>query len=85
MSLSLIHIWPLILVVGIITFAYSTILGWSYYGERCCEYLFGAKGMLPYKLAFILVIVIGPVLSLCLLYTSWNRSRKPNHTSCWSL
>lgn len=63
---------PLILVVGIITFAYSTILGWSYYGERCCEYLFGAKGMLPYKLAFILVIVIGPVLSLDLAWTVAN-------------
>ena len=63
---------PLILVVGIITFAYSTILGWSYYGERCCEYLFGRKGMLPYKLLFILVIVIGPVLSLDLVWTIAN-------------
>ncbi|MFR3787708.1 MAG: alanine/glycine:cation symporter family protein [Agathobaculum desmolans] len=63
---------PLILVVGIITFAYSTILGWSYYGERCCEYLFGAKGMLPYKLVFIAVIAIGPVLSLDLAWTVAN-------------
>lgn len=63
---------PLILVVGIITFAYSTILGWSYYGERCCEYLFGAKGILPYKLVFIAVIAIGPVLSLDLAWTVAN-------------
>ena len=63
---------PLILVVGIITFAYSTILGWSYYGERCCEYLFGKKGMLPYKILFIAVIVIGPVLSLDLVWTIAN-------------
>ena len=63
---------PMILVVGIITFAYSTILGWSYYGERCCEYLFGKKGMLPYKILFIAVIVIGPVLSLDLIWTIAN-------------
>ena len=63
---------PLILVIGIITFAYSTILGWSYYGERCCEYLFGKKGMLPYKILFIAVIVIGPVLSLDLVWTIAN-------------
>ena len=65
-------IGPVILVVGIITFAYSTILGWSYYGERCCEYLFGRKGMLPYKLIFIAVIVIGPVISLDLAWTIAN-------------
>ncbi|MGI6182462.1 MAG: alanine/glycine:cation symporter family protein, partial [Agathobaculum sp.] len=63
---------PLILVVGIITFAYSTILGWSYYGERCCEYLCGPKGILPYKLVFIAVIAIGPVLSLDLAWTVAN-------------
>ncbi|MBW4846408.1 MAG: alanine:cation symporter family protein [Lachnospiraceae bacterium] len=60
---------PVILVVGIITFAYSTILGWSYYGERCCEYLFGAKGMLPYKIIFVSIVVVGPVLSLDLVWT----------------
>lgn len=42
---------PIILVIGIICFAYSTILGWSYYGERCAEYLFGKKALLPYKAA----------------------------------
>lgn len=60
---------PAILVIGIITFAYSTILGWSYYGERCCEYLFGAKGMLPYKIIFVTIVVVGPVLSLDLVWT----------------
>ncbi|MBE7719840.1 alanine/glycine:cation symporter family protein [Lacrimispora indolis] len=60
---------PVILVIGIITFAYSTILGWSYYGERCCEYLFGARGMLPYKVIFVAIVVVGPVLSLDLVWT----------------
>ena len=40
---------PIILVVGIITFAWSTILGWSYYGERCAQYLWGKKSLLPYQ------------------------------------
>ncbi|MEG1721224.1 MAG: alanine/glycine:cation symporter family protein [Pseudoflavonifractor sp.] len=61
-------IGPIILVVGIITFAYSTILGWSYYGERCAEYLLGRHAVLPYKLIFIAVVVIGPVLSLDLVW-----------------
>ncbi|WP_283673240.1 alanine/glycine:cation symporter family protein [Butyricicoccus sp. Marseille-Q5471] len=60
---------PLILVIGIITFAYSTILGWSYYGERCAEYLFGKKAILPYKVIFIAIVVVGPVLALDLVWT----------------
>lgn len=58
-----------ILVIGIITFAYSTILGWSYYGERACEYLFGRKSILPYKIIFTAIVVLGPVLSLDLVWT----------------
>ena len=42
-------IGPLILVVGIISFAFSTILGWAYYGERCVEYFAGKKGLIPYR------------------------------------
>lgn len=60
---------PIILVVGIICFAYSTILGWSYYGERCAEYLLGRKAIIPYKLLFIAVVVVGPILALDLV---WN-------------
>ena len=60
---------PIILVVGIITFAWSTILGWSYYGERCAQYLWGKKALLPYKLIFVAVVVVGPVLALDLVWT----------------
>ena len=45
-------------------FAYSTILGWSLYGSRCVEYLFGLKGSKIYQLFFILIIVVGCVSSL---------------------
>ena len=57
-----------ILVVGIVSFAYSTILGWSYYGERCIEYLFGTKLMVPYRLLFLFVILVGPVITLNLVW-----------------
>ena len=60
---------PVILVVGIITFAWSTILGWSYYGERCAQYLWGKKALLPYKLVFVAIVVVGPVLALDLVWT----------------
>lgn len=60
---------PVILVVGIITFAWSTILGWSYYGERCAQYLWGKKAILPYKIIFVAVVVVGPVLALDLVWT----------------
>lgn len=57
-------IGPLILVVGIISFAFSTILGWAYYGERCVEYFAGKKGLIPYRELYIAVAVIAPVVAL---------------------
>ena len=57
-------IGPLILVVGIISFAFSTILGWTYYGERCVEYFAGKKGLIPYRVLYIAVAVIAPVVAL---------------------
>lgn len=62
-----------ILVIGIAAFAYSTILGWSYYGERCVEYLFGRGGMIPYKL--ILYLFFSSVLlSSSTLFGQWLTS-----------
>ena len=58
-----------ILVVGIITFAYSTILGWSYYGERALEYLFGKKALLPYRIAWIAVLITAPLIQLNLVWS----------------
>lgn len=59
---------PFILVIGIITFAYSTILGWAYYGERCVEYFSGKKGLIPYRVLYIAVALIAPVLALDLVW-----------------
>ena len=59
---------PFILVVGIITFAYSTILGWAYYGERCVEYFAGKFGLIPYRVLYIAIALIAPVLALALVW-----------------
>ena len=59
---------PFILVVGIITFAYSTILGWAYYGERCVEYFSGKKGLIPYRALYVIIALIAPVLALDLVW-----------------
>ena len=50
--------------VAVTLFAYSTLISWSYYGERCVNYIFGRKGILPYKLIFCVMAVIGAVWEL---------------------
>lgn len=62
------YLGPVILVVGIISFAYSTILGWAYYGERCVEYFAGKAGLIPYRALYIVVAAIAPVLALDLVW-----------------
>ena len=63
------YLGPLILVLGIVLFAFSTVLGWSYYGERCMEYFAGKKSLIPYRIAYILTAAIAPVISLDLVWT----------------
>lgn len=55
---------PVILVAGIISFAFSTIIGWYYYGERCIEYLGGKKAISVYRIFYVAVAVIAPIISL---------------------
>ena len=62
------YVGPFILVVGIITFAFSTILGWSYYGERCVEYFAGKRVLIGYKILYLLVAIIAPIVSLNLVW-----------------
>ena len=58
-----------ILTFGIITFSFSTILGWSYYGERAMEYLAGKKSIVFYRILYILLVFAGSTMSLALV---WN-------------
>ncbi len=57
-----------LLAIGLLLFATSTILGWSLYGTRCIEYLFGHKAVKPYQLLFVIVIVLGAVADLTLVW-----------------
>ena len=54
----------LLLMVCLSLFAFTTILGWNYYGERCCEFLFGVKSIMPYRLIFVLMVGLGAFLQL---------------------
>lgn len=58
------NLGSLLLMIGLSLFAFTTILGWNYYGERCIEYLLGVKAILPYRLIFIVLIACGPFLKL---------------------
>lgn len=57
-------IGPIILTLGILTFAYSTVLGWAYYGERCMEYFAGKKALIPYRVLYVLIAAIAPIVAL---------------------
>ena len=50
------------IAVAILLFAYSTVLGWSHYGTTACQYLFGEKSVLPYRILFVLVVLAGSVM-----------------------
>lgn len=54
----------LLLMVCLSLFAFTTILGWNYYGERCCEFLFGVKSITLYRILFIIMIGLGAFLQL---------------------
>jgi AGCS family alanine or glycine:cation symporter len=55
---------PIVLTTGLLTFVFSTILGWSYYGEKAAEYLFGSRVITPYRVIWVVAVMIGSVLSL---------------------
>ena len=62
MAFEKVHIFGrYILAVGLVTFAFSTILGWAYYGERAFEYLFGKKPMILFRIVYSVVIFVGSV------------------------
>jgi AGCS family alanine or glycine:cation symporter len=54
-------IGPVFLLFGLMTFVFSTILGWSYYGEKAVEYLFGQGAVKPYRICWVLAVLVGAV------------------------
>lgn len=58
-----------IVAIGLILFAYSTILGWSYYGEKSIEYLLGERSVMPYRVLFVVFVGVGAILKLDLVWS----------------
>lgn len=59
---------PMMVSIGLMFFAFTTILGWNYYGERCVVFLFGTKAVMPYKLIFIGLVASGAFLHLDMIW-----------------
>ena len=63
------YLGPLVLTVGLLTFVFSTILGWEYYGEKAAEYLFGPKIVYLYRILWVLAVFLGSVAALNLVWS----------------
>jgi len=55
--------FPIVLSISVVLFAYSTMISWSYYGERCWTYMFGESSTMAYRIIFIIFIVLGSITS----------------------
>ena len=55
--------------MGLITFAFTTILGWCYYGEMAVEYLKGKRWTIVYRIVYIIVVLLGSIINLIVV---WN-------------
>lgn len=65
------HTGSVIVAISTALFAYSTLIGWNYYGEKAVEYLFGEKSIKPYRVVFTVAVMIGATVSLAFV---WNFS-----------
>jgi AGCS family alanine or glycine:cation symporter len=57
-----------VVTLGLCLFAFTTMIGWSFYGERCVVFLFGARAILPFRIIWVLVIPVGTVVELNLVW-----------------
>ena len=57
-----------VVAIALAVFAFTTLLGWSFYGERCVEFLFGVKAIVPYRIAWVLAIPVGATVNLGLIW-----------------
>ena len=62
------HIGQYLVSIGLLFFAFTTILGWNYYGERCTEYLFGVKAIKPYRIVYLVLVASGAFLHLDMIW-----------------
>ena len=57
------NIGGVVVSLGLVFFAYSTVLGWSYYGEKSIEFLFGIKAIIPYRVLYCVMIFVGAIIT----------------------
>jgi AGCS family alanine or glycine:cation symporter len=62
------HLGKIVLTFGLVTFAFSTILGWSYYGEKGAEYLFGPSVIIPYRIMYTITVFMGCTIPLNMVW-----------------
>ncbi|MDP6126279.1 MAG: alanine:cation symporter family protein, partial [Candidatus Latescibacteria bacterium] len=65
----------MIVSLGVVLFAFSTLVSWSYYGDRSISYLFGLRAVMPYRMIYVILIVVGAIIKLDLV---WNLSDVAN-------
>jgi AGCS family alanine or glycine:cation symporter len=63
-------IGPVVLTIGLLTFVFSTILGWAYYGEKACEYLFGTRSIVVYRVLWVMAVMAGSVAPLPVVWSA---------------
>jgi AGCS family alanine or glycine:cation symporter len=61
---------PLVLTIGLLTFVFSTLVGWAYYGEKACEYLFGERAIRPYRWLWVAAVYVGAALPLPVVWAA---------------
>jgi len=80
---------PIVLTVSLLTFVIATILGWSYYGEKACEYLWGSKTIGAYRILWVIAVMVGSVLTLPIVWSLADIANAfmaiPNLISLWAL
>ncbi|GHT98881.1 transporter [Alphaproteobacteria bacterium] len=68
LGLGTVELGKYIVGIGILFFAFTTIIGWNYYGEKCIQYLWGTKAIAPYRVIFLFFVLIGPFFKIDIIF-----------------
>jgi AGCS family alanine or glycine:cation symporter len=68
-GLGMVELGKYVVGIGIILFAFTTIIGWNYYGEKCIQYVFGDKSIIIFKVLYIMFVAMGPFLKITTIFT----------------
>ena len=77
------------IAIVLAVFAFTTVLGWSFYCEKCLEYLFGVKAIMPFRITWVLVVPVGATLDLGFVgprlspSVVWHETQPDPHNPWW--